>query len=1259
MSLQDSQPRRLVFMARGGASVERRFSFPEGQSGLVYWRSAAIDADTAPIREALLDLFSEHPLGEWLTENPSDAELREKLLRRVSWQLELEAADMLSLQIKDQLRPILQQKGWPVTLSNQAYKLLLEHSFEVASRPNATDRQLTKIDVQEILEEVAAGAFLADQFAQPIQDVASSQDILISDLETTQPGAQRLGTVESVLDDVRGQSLVWLHGAHGVGKSTLAKLLANRTGGRWTVIDLWPVRKDETSAIAAWRELIRTISGENLDGIIIDDFVGEAANVLTKRLVALVQTLAPLGIRVIVTSHQAPSPARLADAGSDANAIVQVPYFTQGDIAELVQRAPAPPSEMIQPWSAMLHITTHGGHPVLVVAKLASLRARNWPRTALVEDIGTPSEAVKLTREEARRDLLANLRELDDARSLEAGKLLRRAASVFDRLDEPLLLKLAQAPPALSNAGDTVAVLKGAWLEILPHQDLRVSPLIADISNDVMQEEKKGWQQLAAYHWLEKKTLDERTLPLCFWNALHGEFEQILLKICETMQTMDRDKFRAAAPILAPIALLSTETSLFPSNPAVALMLRSLQFDVADAVDEPKIAAKAAQQFLREFSNAGEIGTLVLSVAGVRMLMSATAPISPKLRLEIALQMRTAYTVAEKLSGGEIIDPKEYLPAQFSGEMDLADFLFTTVIQHICQSEDLLEVIQALDQLEPTLRDRFVAAIFAIYGGATVFINSGWSKDQLAGRDMRTALKVYEEIKELVTKWNSQDLISEICCALSVIIDEGLRDTKQSLDVIASAICDVGELPNLIRQKAKVLSHLDRHHEATELLVTVEDNFDFETSLDKGIVLREAGVTSAKAGRFRDAIRMLEKAYTAFLDADGCAPLAVGVLVEIALVQWRAGEKENAVLTAAKCLESLEQFESSHSRQAERSHQFARAIGGLMSSEVLGVNEDYEPPFSFGLASQLEDSSAELLNPSLTPLSNNWRILAFVEAAIGSELGIDARSMEKQNGSVLPHIEAGILANRCNSELKAFAFKEVLITGTKAIAVSRQLKGVRREDHASLRLDVEELSLSNPSILLEDPQTSEAVESLLLDVLAASLFMDPPEEQILNVLATEIDNLFGAQTKLEAIFKSASQLYAVGSGASFNVMVANGIGVAPMDVEESPQRRFYRDLFLVSHVARSLCRPALEVPVAKLVLAGWSRVINKQRFLLTDPAKHAGQIADALDKENPPSLRVAAEVLISAQSMVRHPFGQEWFDALEKVTLEPKRRHQI
>ncbi len=181
----------------------------------------------------------------------------------------------------------------------------------------------------------------------------------------------------------------------------------------------------------------------------------------------------------------------------------------------------------------------------------------------------------------------------------------------------------------------------------------------------------------------------------------------------------------------------------------------------------------------------------------------------------------------------------------------------------------------------------------------------------------------------------------------------------------------IGALPTLIRQKAKVLSPLDRHGEATGLLLSIEDTIGAGSSLERGLALRDGGISAAKSGRFSDAIRLFEKAHEAFQKNPDNDPVAASMLMEEALAQWRGGEKPEAILSAADALDAAEQFEPTASRQAERSHQFVRAIVGLMSMELQSTADPYTPPFTFGQASQLESSSAKLMGVALKPLSDN------------------------------------------------------------------------------------------------------------------------------------------------------------------------------------------------------------------------------------------------------------------------------------------------
>jgi hypothetical protein len=102
---ESSSDRRLqlVFLAHGAAAAERSMSFPDGQAGLVYWQAAARDADTGPIRSALSGVFANTPIGNWLEGEPTDEELRERLLRRVTWALNAPTAEALDDYVLDRV----------------------------------------------------------------------------------------------------------------------------------------------------------------------------------------------------------------------------------------------------------------------------------------------------------------------------------------------------------------------------------------------------------------------------------------------------------------------------------------------------------------------------------------------------------------------------------------------------------------------------------------------------------------------------------------------------------------------------------------------------------------------------------------------------------------------------------------------------------------------------------------------------------------------------------------------------------------------------------------------------------------------------------------------------------------------------------------------------------------------------------------------------------------------------------------------------
>lgn len=1249
---EEAGERALVFLARGGAMTEREHAFPEGVPGLVYWRAAAIDGDTEPLRTALAAIFKDEPLGNWLASSPSDDHLRTRLLRRVRWELDALPAEGILSQTRDQVEALLLSKNLPVSVASQAVNSLLTLALETASKPLPQERKLDLLDVHRVLEEAAGVVLVTQQMAAIASNVASaaSEDVLVTEMaELPATLARRSTTIAGLIEQTRGQPLLWIHGAHGVGKSTLARLLAESMGGRWLVVDLWPVQDDRISSLAAWRELARSIAAGPLpDGIIVDDFASEGATALRPRLAALARTMSARGARVIVTSHQAPSPAHLSQFGATAQAMIHAPYLGQEDLSDLVRASPAPEERLVQAWTMSVAVTTGGGHPLLAAAKIASLRARGWPNVALVEDfLGTPSQAVTLTRDEARRKLLGELADLDAARSLDAGQLLRRIGCLFDRADDDLARKLSIAEPRLPNGGDALAVLRGSWLELLPSGGLRISPLIADIVSDVPPDEQKRWRQVAAEHWLGTRVLNERTLPLCFWNALLGEHDWVLIQLCILLQSIPTERVRGAAALLSPITAFKTDTSLYPGSTLVAGYLRLLQFEVADAVEQAEVAGRAAERLLVEIDDLPEeLGALLTVVAGIKILAAEFAAIPPAVRLDYALRVRAAYRRAEELSNGEIAEPRQLLPPQFHPGMDLADFVFAAIVPRIRDAADELDAFKALDSLPKPVRDRLLDAMGIVFSGLSVFVHSGWSKDQLGNRDMASALRSYDEVEAIAAGWERPDMMAEIACARSVILDEGLERRDDAFAVIDAAMEQLGSVPPLLRQKSKLLGHANRHREAAELLVSIEDQVGLDSPFDRALGLREGGLSAARAGQFTDAIRMFEKAFAAIADIPENAPFAAGILVEKSLALWRSGDKASAVAVAADALDAVEAFPPDQSRQAERSHQFARAITGLFFSEFEPQGDGEKPPFDFGQPSALETGDAKLLGVELKPLADNWRILAAVEAGIDAEMGIDARSMAKQIGPLLAATEKLIWMLRYVSALKSGGIRDMLEAGVAFMSTARATQGL---SGALARVEAAQLEKSDARSLLTDPAYRQTTESILLDILLVRAITESVTPPFLDELHRGAATIFGIDDGIDEIFDAASQLYAVEATAPRTVMLAYGIAISDEEADGNPARRFFRDMLTVSHVAYSIGRPALlDRTVAKIV-RGWTYVWAHQRFRLKSPAKNAPAVEETLAKAETGDLAGVAELLLVLAEMVDHPFGESWLEMLKTL----------
>jgi hypothetical protein len=1233
----------LAFLANGGAAREQDLNFPNDEAGLDYWAKAAADADTAPVRTALMLIFKGEPIGDWIARNPSDEELRARLLRRVQWQLRAADDGPLTEYIRDKVCDIFLEKGLLAGVGDEALRGLFDRVFETACQRSSDNRKLAPRDLHRSIEIIAQPS-AALQAAVRALSGGFNPGLDSTVVSVVEPQGfdliDRATTVERILKESSGEPILWLHGSMGTGKSTLARMLTGQIPGLWLSLDLRLFQNDGQAALSAWADLRRAISRNQhqLRGILLDDLSPSAHGALQKKLVGFLSSAVRPRARIIVTSNFEPSPARVAELGSTMRAIVQAPYVTEEEVRALISLRDSPSSEMIEAWSRLLFVATYSGHPMLVHAKIATLRDRAWPLSALDEDLGPyPSEAVRATRDEARRRLV------DDLPSEDARRLLGRLGCIFDKADDALALKLANKDPPIPHAGDILAILRGSWIEPLPGGDMRLSPLIADIGRDATFNEKMSCHETATIHWLGSGTLNPRTLPLCFWNAFFGKVSWIVTRLCQVLL----EGKSGVAALLSPMTALSTEDSIYPDDPAIASMLRLVQFQVCDAVGDNDAAERVAARLIVELEEIehADLKALQTSIAGQKLLLARNVHLDPAFQLTLIRQLRPALLAVAAITKDAGIAERG---ATIVPGGDLLSFLSSSVVMRIRSSDQMLRMIEALDQASPEDRNALIDSNAAVVGSkAGAFVHTGWAREQLAGGNLRPGLERFERMSLIAANWGRVDISVQLACARSTILDEGLHEKEKAIAVIDEASSKLGDNALLTRQKAKVLGHAEDYVAATALIVSVEETVAVGDPFDRALALRDGAVWAARAEQLPTALRLFKKAFDELALEGEHMALATGLKIEIALILWAMGERANAVAALAEAFEDLEGFDPAASRANERVHQFGRAAAGLFWHQLAPFAAKEAFNITTGQPSALSGDEP-LLGAELKPLWDNWRILTLCELEIGADRRIETRSNKRLPAvGGMAFIEMFIaMARYCNT-IPVNDIAASFLAGSTAIAVTRISNAALGED-ATRRVVGAEIEEKRQDILSNpDAATLEYLRLVTLDILMWRRFRGQWSSEFLSELKRAATDVLGSSAIIGDVLDAAGG-NRIGERPSAAVALAGRLAKNP-DLRGDPGARFDRDLLLVCHAGTSFGRRILEPVVVEEIVGGWSNVIANERFALRSPLSHVSEIAAAIEDARSTGLKGAARVLLAAVPAVKRELTDGWRDFLVRI----------
>ena len=162
---------RVNYITTSDIGKEKQFEFPDGTAGLVYWRIATRDGvDVEPLRSVLLSLNLPGDVADFVKGASAD-ELRETLLRRISWHCRTDELYVVKKTVDERLIALGRSRGLLSGDADAVRNALVHRILDVIVRKE--DRSLTRTDFLRTFDS-------ATTIAMPIATVRQMQELVMA-----------------------------------------------------------------------------------------------------------------------------------------------------------------------------------------------------------------------------------------------------------------------------------------------------------------------------------------------------------------------------------------------------------------------------------------------------------------------------------------------------------------------------------------------------------------------------------------------------------------------------------------------------------------------------------------------------------------------------------------------------------------------------------------------------------------------------------------------------------------------------------------------------------------------------------------------------------------------------------------------------------------------------------------------------------------------------------------------------------------------
>jgi tetratricopeptide (TPR) repeat protein len=1012
---QQNNPYKVVsvrFLTTALPGREKGGEFGGIPTGIEYWSAAKRDASLSlePLRSLLLSLTLEPSLADFLRRSDDQA-IRKDLVCSIDWDTGSKPIDGLVAAIKDDLVCFGASKGIDSYQSEKVLDTLLRRVADLLSSDG--ERRLDYADfvrefeqaTMELVSREEAVTLRAGtgQIAQLVKiatnpilaDLSMTPRVLGAPMRLVEGAASRTDLLNYLAGILRRHGVLFLHGSTGLGKTSLAQLLADKIGGEW----VWAGfrGRDPRQIAEHLKRAAFEIKAHGLQPqVVLDDLDLASLAQFERELLSLVFSLSNQGGAVVVTGPTACLSDLLAKLWLPQDCDREVPYFDESDVREVFVSHGLADSEKLEHWSRLTWLFTTG-HPQLVHARVRKLQARGWP--PVIETDLLKTEDLEHVRTTIRRRLI------DELPSEGARYIAYRLSLMTGEFSRQMALDLAQLPPPIALPGEAFDGLVGPWIETLGNNCYRISPLLNAAGTKVLSApEQTAVHEAIAFGFLKRGTLTPHEFGTALMHALIAKSDWALLLLAKGGLAFDYEASRAMSDAVFwfPAMALQPGQKL-STNPATDFMVRLAQFRLAAAGGQTQralLVMDRALEVLDKFEHE-ELARLNEVTAYCMFLNTPEIPIPPRRTIPMLVRLMALEESNEHLAEiTQELRRDDSRIMDFSG-LSLVQIFFTFEAARLSGIDALDELLDALNALNEDNRERLIAALEYDAGKlARILISSSWWKEASQNAlNIKKALATFRKAIDLGKAWCSPSLVRASYIAASVLFDEYGNSPDDALAVLDEAAEAFGRADAyILKQRAMVLFRQKKDEEAVALFgqALAGDGLDV---VERAFAGRTGGIAAAHLSNWDSAERFFLMGAAAVKEIDDLKSMAAGLKADAAFARWKQGRQTDALRLYAEVLELLEDIPIDENLQARHVHATVRHCLAWIDTSMTGTSESGLAELRPGACSNPEPHES-LRDHSITEMSAAWGLLGNIDTRLGTGLNLMRQAEKKSNGAL-------------------------------------------------------------------------------------------------------------------------------------------------------------------------------------------------------------------------------------------------------------------